>query len=171
MSNPTAKISMVCMKTVSGERLEYGGVVKKTSHPGFEIKVEFDEFKKKKKSFTCPHCGKEVGYKAFRWEFNLRRALKWPAIAIGLGVVLFFACVFLGMGGLSIDQVGWLAIWGFILFALGLGWLLIQSMRYLSLYRKDKHRYIFSLSGLSSNHILLNWTRGGSWRALSPTLP
>jgi len=170
MSNSTAKISMVCLKTVSGERLEYGGVVKKTSHPGFEIKVEFDE-SKKKKSFTCSHCGGNVGYKAFRYEFNLRKALKWPAITIGLGVVLFFASVFLMMGGLSIDQAGWFAVWGFILFALGLIWLFIQCMRYLFFYRKDKGRYIFLLSGLSPNHILLNWTKGGRWKTLSPTLP
>lgn len=170
MSNSTAKILLVCLKTVSGEKYEYGGVVKKTSHPGFEIKVEFDE-SKKKKSFTCPHCGKNVGYRTFRYEFNLRRALKWPTITTGFGVVLFFAGVFLGMGGLTIDQVRWSWIGGFMLFTLGLTWLFIQSMRYLFLYRKDKHRYIFRLLGISPNHILLNWTTGGRWKTLRPTLP
>lgn len=162
---------MVCLNTVSAEKSEYGGAVKKTSHPGFEIKVEFDE-SKKKKSFTCPCCGKDVGYKAFRYEFNLRKALKWPVILTGIGPILFLIGVFLIMGGWSAERaVMYVGIWGVAAFASGLVLLLIQSMRYAFFYRKDKGRYIFSLSGLSPGHVLLNWTTRGRWKTLSPVLP
>jgi hypothetical protein len=165
-----SKVSLFCKKTKLSERFDPGALATISTHPTFEIKIEFDE-SRKKKFFKCPHCGKEISYQAFRYEFRTKGYLRWPLILIGAGVALFFAGVFLGMGGLSMNQVGWTAIVGFMLFALGLTWLLVLLMTYFFFYRKDRTRYIFRILGLSgSGHLLPSWKLGGRWKSPPPVI-
>lgn len=158
-----SKVSLFCTKTTLSENFDPGALAKVTTRPTFKIDIKFDE-SREKKFLKCPHCGRDIGYKSFRWEFNLRRALKWPLLMVGGGTILFFLTVFLMMSGWETEQAMWyFGMWGITAFVMGIIWLGIQVTRYLFFFRINKTRYVFSLLGTS--HRLPSWRNGGSWRA------
>jgi uncharacterized Zn-finger protein len=166
-SFPGTAIQLVCMKTVSSEKLEWGGVVKVKSHPTFTIDIEFGD-SKKKKTFTCPYCKKNVKYKAYRFIFSLKKALIWPTIVTGLSILLFSIAIFLyGFGGWSIDNaMYYFGIWGIVGFVLGVIFLIVQVLRYLIFYRTNKRKYVFQINAMMSNHVTTENTLKASWRKL-----
>lgn len=159
----TSKVSLFCTKTTLSEKFDPGALAKVTTHPIFRAKVDFDE-SRKKKYFKCPHCGRDIGYRAYRWEFNLRKSLKWPAILVSGGVLLFLLSIFLMMAGWEVEQAMWVSgMWGIVAFITGISWLGIQVARYIFFFRVDKTRYVFMLLGTS--HRLPSWKNGGSWKS------
>jgi len=163
-----ANILLYCKKTVLGkkEEITWGGLKTTTAHPTFRVNVEFGESKSKCSS-VCPHCGKVVKYRAYRFEFSLRKALKWAGLLIGGSVLLFLLAVFLiAFGGWEIDPAMWyFGLWGTVGFFLGVGLLIFQVLRYLTSYTKNKFKYSFVITGWGSRHlIMMNHMKAASWR-------
>jgi hypothetical protein len=159
----TSEVSLFCTKTILSEKFDPGALSKVTTHPTFKVEIKFDD-SRKKKFLKCPHCGRNIGYRAYRWEFNPKKALKWLAILIGGGVFLFFLAIFLMMSGWEVAQAMWVSgMWGIVAFILGISWLGIQATRYLFFFRADKTRYTFAL--LDTRHRLPSWKNGGTWKS------
>jgi hypothetical protein len=169
VSAPTAKISIACMKTVLSEELSLKEFAKVRTHPVFQKEIEFGESRETKR-FECPRCHKKVGYKAFIYEFNLRKAIKWPLITVGAGVMMFLTCFALFLAGWREDWVFLVTVVpGIAVGVNGLGWLVVQLLRHLLFYRKNKTRYVFMIRGFG--HVLPDRTTGGKWKELKPQLP
>ena len=171
MSQNSIDILLYCEKTTLAKKTEliWGAAGKKTTttHPTFPISVEFGESKATRYA-KCPHCQGEVGYKAYRFEFNLKKAMKWAGLLIGVSLVLFFLAIFLmAFGGWEVDPAMWyFGAWGLIGFFLGVGLLVVQLLRYLTFYTKNKVKFIFALTGFSTKHLMMDHRRGSVWRKL-----
>lgn len=164
MSHPVSNIVVFCTETVLGEKKEWGGVKTTTTHPTFRIEVEFGD-SKSKKSFTCPYCNKEVKYQAYRFEFSLRKSLKWVAVVIGVSVLLFLIAFFLVVGGWDVERAMWyFGLWGVVGFIVGMGFLVGQVLRYLIFYRKNEFKYVFVIREWRNQHIMINNRKGATWR-------
>jgi len=175
MSYPACSISLLCKKTVLGKKEEYFpelGVKKRTTtyHPTFQINVRFGELKHKK-TFECPYCGEKVKYKSYRFEFSLKKALKWVAFLIGVSVILLILVpVSVSTFDLTTDRAMWyFGLWGFVGLVSGTAWLIIDLLRYVTLYRENKYKYVFQLYG--TDHLMTNGKRAGSWRKLPVSAP
>jgi hypothetical protein len=109
-----------------------------------------------------------VHYKAFRREFSLKSSLKWVGILLVISVLLFLIALYLfAFGGWSIDPAMlYFGMWGIVGFMLGIGLLIGQTLRYLLFYRKNKYRYVFTISELRSQHVTLDDQKGAVWKQL-----
>jgi len=167
MSQHATSILLCCKRTVLAEKKEivWGGIKTTTAHPTFQINVEFGE-PKGKSSSVCPHCGRGVSYQAYRFEFSLRKALKWPGALIAVSILFFLSALFLvAFGGWDMDPAMWyFGMWGIIGFFFGVGLLIFQVLRYLTFYTTNKFKYVFAITGWRSEHFMMDHRRGASWR-------
>lgn len=167
MAHPVSDILLLCKKTVLAKKEEvvWGGIKTTTFHPTFRINVEFGE-SKRKNSFTCPHCSREVKYRAYRFEFSLRRALKWVGLLIGVSIVLFLLAISLmAFGGWDVDPAMWyFGVWGVVGLIFGVGLLIVQVLRYLIFYTKNKYKYTLEISEWRSEHFMMDKKKRASWR-------
>ena len=166
MASHTFSMLLLCKNTVLAEKKEV--LLKTTYHPTFKVEAEFGESKDTRKK-ACPFCHKQVKYKAFCYEFSLKKALIWPGIIIVAGILLFGLAFFLFVyGGWDIDPAMWyFGVWGIIGFFGGIILLAIQVGRYLVFYRKNKHKYIFAITGFAltaPKHIMKDGDVKASWR-------
>ena len=145
-SQRSTNIMLYCEKTVTSKKLDVNwkeGIKKTTYHPTFGLKVEFGDSKYKRTSI-CPHCKKQIGYKAFRSEFSLKKALKWAGLIIVVSVIPFSLGLFLYVfGGWELDAaLTYFSIWGLFGFIFGMGLLIFQVIRYFTSYSKKKYNTI-----------------------------
>jgi hypothetical protein len=169
-------VPLLCKKIVLGKKTEVDAVklLKRTTtaYPTFKIDVEFPDSNsrsgKKRKSVTCPFCKKEFGYKAFRREFSLKSSAKWAGLLIGISVLLFLiAMVLFIFAEWDIDPAMWyFGLWGIMGFVFGVGFLLAQTLRYLTFYRGNKYRYFFLISELRSQHVTSDDQKRVMWKQL-----
>jgi len=166
MASVASIITLLCKKTVLAEKKEV--LLKTTYHPTFDISVNFGDSKDTRVT-KCPHCGRQVEYKAFRYEFSLKKALRWPALITVVSILLFLVAIFLlAFGGWEIDPAMWyFGVWGVVGFFFGIGFLIFQVLRYLAFYTKNKCKYIFAITEgkvLGPRHLLKEGKLGASWR-------
>jgi hypothetical protein len=168
MASEACSISLLCKKTVLAEKKE--PLLKTTYHPTFNVEAIFTK-SRDKRTTPCPHCGKQVEYQAFRYEFSLKKTLRWPALITMVGVLFFFLTIYLiGFGEWETETAMlYFGAWSFIALIFGLGVLVFQFLRYLAFYTKNKYKYIFAITEghvLGPRHLLKDGRVGASWRNL-----
>ena len=170
MASEACLIPLLCKRTVLAEKKE--PLLKTTYHPTFNVTAEFAQ-SRDKRTTPCPHCGRQVEYKAFRYEFSLKKAIRWPALITVVGAVFFSLTIYLiGFGGWEAETAMWyFGAWSLIAFVIGVSVLVFQFLRYLAFYTKNKYKYIFAITEghvLGPGHLMKDGRTGASWRNLPP---
>ena len=171
MPNQISTVRIACKKTVFAEKKE--PLLRITTHPTFTVDAVFVDTKSWRgagnKSVPCPYCHKIVKYKAFRREYSLKKAAKWAGLLLGISTMLFVITFLVYFVGWNIETAMWyFGMWSIIGFVFGFGLLIVQILRYLAFYRKNRYRYMFYIStGLSSQHLVAqNMRNRASWKKL-----
>jgi hypothetical protein len=166
MASDASVISLLCKKTVLAEKKEV--LLETTYHPTFDITVEFGD-SRDTRTATCPHCGRQVEYRAFRYEFSLKKGLRWPAVITLVSILLFSLAIYLlAFGGWETEPAMWyFGAWGIIGLFFGVGLIVFQALRYLAFYTKNKYKYIFAITEghvLGPKHLMKDGRTGATWR-------
>jgi hypothetical protein len=168
MAPEVCLISLLCKRTVLAEKKE--PLLKTTYHPTFNLNADFAQ-SKDKRTTPCPYCGRQVEYQAFRYEFSLKKALRWSALVAVVGALFFSLTIYLiGFGGWEAETAMWyFGAWSLIALIFGVGVLVFQLLRYLAFYTKNKFKYIFAITEghvLGAGHLMKDGRVGANWRHL-----